>query len=114
MVFQHGNFVSLLLTATWYHFCLPQLRITVAYRNFVSLLLTATSRSISGGTSRGISAGSLISISAGSSGGISRGISEGWMHETKTFAKVADLVPLGVLFGPGAPDPDLGHSQIRV
>ena len=36
------------------------------------------------------------------------------MHEQKPLAKVADLVPLGVLFGPGAPDPDLGHSQIRV
>ncbi len=77
-------------------------------------MLTATSRSISGGISRGISAGSLISISAGSSGGISIGISEGWMPEKKTLAKVVDLVPLGALFGPGAPDPDLGHSQIKV
>ena len=32
----------------------------------------------------------------------------------KTLAKVTDLLPLGVLFGPGAPDPDLGHSRIRV
>ena len=31
----------------------------------------------------------------------------------KALAKVVDLVPLGALFGPGAPDPDLGHSQIE-
>ena len=63
-------------------------------------------RSISGGISK--------SISAGCSGGISRGISEGWMPDKKELAKVADSLPLGVLFGPGAPDPDLGHSRIRV
>ena len=27
---------------------------------------------------------------------------------------MVDFVLLGALFGPGAPDPDLGHSQIRV
>ena len=27
---------------------------------------------------------------------------------------MVDSVPLGALFGPGAPDPDLGHSQIKV
>ena len=26
---------------------------------------------------------------------------------------MVDSVPLGALFGPGAPDPDLGHSQMR-
>ena len=53
----------------------------IQHGNFVSLLLTATSKSISGGISRGILAGSLISISAGSSVGISLGISEGWIPE---------------------------------
>ena len=32
----------------------------------------------------------------------------------KPLAKVVDLVPLGALFGPGAPNPDLGDSQIEV
>ena len=32
---------------------------------------------------------------------------------TKTLAKVVDLVPLGALFGSGAPDPGFGHSQIK-
>ena len=36
----------------------------------------------------------------------------GWLK--KPLAKVVDLVSLGVLFGPGAPDPDLGRFQIRV
>jgi hypothetical protein len=46
--------------------------------------------------------------------GISEGISEDWMTEQKTLAKVVDLVSLGALFGPGAPDPALGRFQIRV
>ena len=32
----------------------------------------------------------------------------------KNLAQVVDLVPLGTLFGPGAPDADLGHFQIEV
>ena len=36
------------------------------------------------------------------------------MAENKTLAKVVDLVPLGALSGPGAPDPDLAHSRFRV
>ena len=32
----------------------------------------------------------------------------------KRLAKVVDLVPLGALVGPEAPDPGLGHSQITV
>ena len=36
----------------------------------------------------------------------------GWLK--KPLAKVVDLVSLGVLFGPGAPDPDLGRFRIRV
>ena len=36
------------------------------------------------------------------------------MHEKKTLSKAVDSVPLGVLSGPGAPDPDLGHSRIKV
>ena len=44
---------------------------------------------------------------------LTNGFSEtdGWKT---AFAKVAVLIPLGALFGPGAPDPDLGRSQIRV
>ena len=30
------------------------------------------------------------------------------------LAKMVDLVSLAALFGPGAPNPDLGHSQIEV
>ena len=53
-------------------------------------------------------------ISAGCSGSISSGISGGWMPEKQNLAKVVHLVRLGTLFGAGAPNPDLGHSQIRV
>ena len=38
-------------------------------------------------------------------------ISEGRMAEKKPLAKVVDFVPLRALSGPGAPDPDLAHSQ---
>ncbi len=53
-------------------------------------------------------------ISRGISRGISGGISEGWMAENKPLAKVVDFVPLGALSRPGAPDPDLCHSRIKV
>ena len=36
----------------------------------------------------------------------------GWLK--KPLAKVVDFVPLGALSGPGPPDPDLAHFQIRV
>ena len=36
----------------------------------------------------------------------------GWLK--KLLAKVVDLVSLGALSGPGAPDSDLGRFQIRV
>ena len=41
-------------------------------------------------------------------------LSKDWMAEQKPLARVVDLVSLGVLFGPGAPDPDLDRFQIRV
>ena len=31
----------------------------------------------------------------------------------KNFANVVDFVPLGALSGPGPPDPDLAHFQIK-
>ena len=30
----------------------------------------------------------------------------------KPYAKAVDFIPLGTLFGPGAPDPDLARFQI--
>ena len=36
----------------------------------------------------------------------------GWLK--KPLAKVVDFVSLGILFGPGALDPDLGRFRIRV
>ena len=41
-------------------------------------------------------------------------ISEDRIAEKKTLAKVVDFVPLGALSGPGAPDPDLAHSQFNL
>ena len=32
----------------------------------------------------------------------------------KPSAKVIGYVSLGALFGPGSPDPDLGHAEIKV
>ena len=34
-----------------------------------------------------------------------------WLQQT--LAKVVDFVPLGALSGPGTPDPDLAHFQLR-
>ena len=36
------------------------------------------------------------------------------MDEKKTLAKVVEFVPLGALFGPGAPDPDLALFLIEM
>ena len=36
------------------------------------------------------------------------------MAEKKPLAKVVEFELLGALFGPGAPDPDLGRFRIRV
>ena len=82
--------------------------------HFASRLLTAISRSIWADIPRGISAGSLIIMSASSSGGSSIGSSEGWMPGIQNFAKFVDLEALAALSFPGAPDPNLGHSQIKV
>jgi len=40
-------------------------------------------------------------------------ISQGWIAEKKN-AKVVDLVSLGTLSGPGAPDPDLARFSTQV
>ncbi len=36
----------------------------------------------------------------------------GWLE--KNWAEVIDFASLGLLFGPGAPDPDLGRFRIKV
>ena len=36
------------------------------------------------------------------------------MAEKRILAEMADLVPLETLSGPGAPDPNLVHSQIKI